>query len=420
MLNSSFQATRVYLKMKFLPLCLLMFTFYGCSGEAGKSRTDAVRSTLSPHVESLLAAGENALQQGNLPQTLRLADSVASYAPQFALPYFLRGEVYARRNQWPLAKSAFQQVQSLDPGYPGIDEKLGDVTIKLSEPDESLQLYHKAVQQQPTATLYEKLGRTYTQIGRADSAIWAYQQALAIDSTNATVFLLYGQLYEQLGHLDKALLYSRKALALEPGHPNYQFAVGAQLFLANQIEEAIPYLQSAADEQYLHYPAQYQTGQALLRLARTEEAGIYFTRADSARVLIDQINLTQQAMARAPGQPALVASLGNLYRRADMHEQATAYFEATLRMEPGNLDAQLGLAKLAMAQGNTDDAIRKLKLIVFEDNKKVAAWLTLGLAHATAGNCTEAKEAWETVVILQPGNAQAQSYLTGLCTFASE
>ena len=69
-----------------------------------------------------------------------------------------------------------------------------------------------------------------------------------------------------------------------------------------------------------------------------------------------------------------------------------------------------------MARGDHSDAIHKLKLILFADRSRVDAWVSLGLAHATSGNCDEARNAWQTALELRPDDKAAAGYLAGLCT----
>lgn len=404
----------IRLKMtRVLVLFLVLVIHAGCN--SGASKTEAIRRSLDPEVRAMLEAGNEALQRGNYKHALALADSVEQVEPEFADLYFFRGSVYVAMQQFGDARDAFQKVLLLDKEFPGAHQRLGDVATALGQLDKALGHYEDEARLHPDTNLYEKIGTMYADAGRADNALNAYQKAINRDSSNATAYLLLGQLKEQLGELNEALVYSRKALAIRPDFPNYQFVVGAQLLRSGQTEEAIQYLRSAADAQLLHYPAQYNMGQALMRLDRTDEARQYFIRADTARVLLDQINLLEQAAAQRPGQTTRLVQLAALYQRADMQDRAGELFNMVIRIEPGNLDAQLGLARLAIASGNTSEAIRRLKLILFADPKRVDALLALGFAHTLTGNCEEATTSWHKALALEPANPSAQSYLIDFC-----
>lgn len=389
------------------------------------TRTEAMRRTLDPQVRAMLLEGDAAFQRGQYQQALAIADSVDLYEPELPDLHFFRGNVYLAMKQLDLAKSAFEKTVALDAQFQDAWLRIGDLELEQGRPGEAIKYYQKALAIEPTSVLYEKLGTVYAASGMADSAGIAYTKAIALDSTNTTAHLLYGQLLEKLGDYETALIHSHKALALRPGTPNYQFAVGAQLFRSGQLEEARSYLKKAADALPLHYPAQYNLGQVLLRLGASEEAQRYLARADSARILLKEITVLENAVARNPNHVEPWIRLGQLFQRAEMFERSAEMYNTALRITPGNSDAQIGLAKLSIAAGNTSDAIQRLKLVLFEDPARVEAQLDLGLAYAIMGQCDEAREAWEIVLNLsgstnETHRSTARGYLAGLCSFNSQ
>jgi tetratricopeptide (TPR) repeat protein len=118
-------------------------------------------------------------------------------------------------------------------------------------------------------------------LGKADSAQYAYQQAIRVDSTFATAYLRLAELHKEKGELETALAYARRGLSLEPDNLNYRYFLGSLLVLHGQPQEAVDHLETVVKERPWHYWANYNLGQALVRLGRQEEGKRYLAKAES-------------------------------------------------------------------------------------------------------------------------------------------
>lgn len=401
--------------------CFAALTFWiGCSSDDAsdgerEDGTEVARDTLDARVETFLLQAEEAYQSGSYERALALADSAEEYGPGAAVIPFFRGSVYTAMGRFDAAQEAYQGAVERDPEYPEAYLRMGDNAFQRSNYREALQFYKKEEEIAPSSDLYVKLGRAYAELGEADSARSAYEQAVARDSTNADAHMMFGQFLEEVGDIEEALNHSRKALSLQPDHPNYQYAVGAQLYQLGELEEAVEHLKRAADERLLHYPAQHNLGQVLMRLGREEEANYYLARGDSARELMDQISSAQDAISRNPDDIENWIRLGELYRAADAPDQALETFKRAANVEPENLSVHSNMAELLLEHGNAEEAIRRFETILDADPSRVEARLHLGRAYAEVGNCDEARRSWETVLEERPDEAEAKEYLAELC-----
>ncbi len=406
-------------------LAVTVTLWVGCARQTdapppAESPTDALRRTLDPAVRALLLEGDAAFQEGRYGRALALADSAETRVPMLAdIPYF-RGNVYMAQQRYAEAYAAFQRVIALDSTFAGAWMRRGDIAVALGNAGEAVRAYRREALLAPTSAVYEKLGVQYAEAGVADSARWAYERALTMDSTNADAHLLYGQFLEKLGAYDEALVHSRRALALRPDNPNARFAVGVQLYRTGRLEEAVPYLRQAAEALPLHYPAQYNLAQVLQRLDRSDEAAAYQARADTARVLLGDITVTEEAAAREPGQVRHWIRLGRLYHRAGLYDRATQSFERAEDVDRGNLDAASGLATVAMALGRMNEAIQRLETVRQADPDRLEDRRTLGLAYAVSGRCPDARREWEAVRARNPGDETVRNYLEGLCRYQAQ
>lgn len=407
--------------------CLVLLVFQSaCSSEEAETPrgadtpTEGAREVLDARAESMLLEGQRAYEEGNLTRALALLDSAEIYAPNAPVISYNRGRVYTGMNQFEAAREAFQTAVDLDPNYPEAHFRLGNLASQRGELRKALNLYRTEERIAPSSALYVEKGLTYGKLGQPDSARIAYEKAISLDSTNANAHMMYGQFLEETGALEPALAHSRRALSLEPDRPNYQFAVGSQLFQLGRLEEAADYLKRAADARLLHYPAQYNLGQVLLRLGREAEANRYLARADSARSLMDQITAAQGAASRNPQAVDAWTRLGVLFRRAGERDNAVQAFNRALEIEPRNLRVHNKVGEMMLAEGKTEEAIKRFQAILSADESMVDAWLNLGLAFATAGNCENARLSWQRALDHRPGNATATKYLEGLCRYTAQ
>lgn len=379
------------------------------------SEAGGARRVADSRVKPFLVKGSKALQQGNYQRALALADSAEDYDPDLPLIAFFRGSVYAEQNRLDAARQAYRRVLELDPTYPEARLKLGNIAFDRGKFRTALRLYRKEQEVSASSSLHVKIARTYQKLGVADSARGAYEEALALDSTNANAHMMYGQFLEDQGALETALAHSRRALAISPENTNYQFVVGAQLYRTGHLEEAARHLKRAADQRLLHSAAQYNLGQVLRRLGRPEEADYYFARADTARRLIEEISSAQEQASQTPNRVDSWMRLGDLYREARAFDRALQAFGRAARVRPRSLAVQHRIATTLLAKGQTEDAIQRFRAILDADRSFAKAWLDLGRAYATDGRCEEARQAWRQALDHQSTSDAAKEHLNSAC-----
>ena len=393
-----------------LPLLLAAGLWAGCARTEGPTVTEQARLNADPRVGAFLIQAQQTYERGLYGLALALTDSAEVYAPDLADIHFLRGMIYTQLNQLDIARAAYETVLEHDPEYKGARYN----AFRRGKLRDAIDLYQAEKALEPTSGLLLELGQAYAKLGEPDSARMAYEEALALDSTNATVYMWMGQLYEERGDLDQALAYSRKGLTLRPDNADYRYIIGTLLNRTGHPDEALEYLEPVARARPWHHGAQYNLGQVLMRLGREREAGRYFARADSAQQMQQQINEAQNAINRAPDSLANWVDLGTLLRRSGQYDKAIEAYKVAVSMEPWNLHLQNNLAILMMESGDTEGAIRRYRAILSIDSTMADVWFNLGVALANEGMDEAARKAWQKTLAYRPGHPAARAYLARL------
>ncbi len=376
--------------------------------------TEQQRRSADPRAAGFLFEGQRAYERGVYSLALAWSDSVEKYAPDLADLHYLRGAVYAKLNRLEIARAAYETVLELDPAYKGARYNLGLNAVYQGKLRDAIGHFKAEQELEPTSTLFHEMGRAYAKLGEPDSARQAYEQAIALDSSNATAYMWLGQLYEELGELDQALVVSRAGLRLKPDNLDYKYLIGSLLFRTEHVEEAASYLEPVARQRPWHHGAQYNIGQVLMRLGREEEAQRYFVRADSAQQLTQQINEARQAVDMKPDSLDYWVNLGVLLRRAGQMDRAIEAYQVAVSLEPWNLYLQNNLAILVQETGNVEEAIRRYRAILGADSTLTDVWINLGVAYANSGYNDEARKAWQNALKYEPGHRTASTFLARL------
>ena len=385
---------------------------------------------MSPAAADFLQKTQRQYQLGNYAAALALADSAARYAPEFADVPYLRGHLYTALNRYDVAETAYRRVLELDPDYLGVRFRMGNNAFEQRRYQDALALYQQerrliekrldvdranpAIDPSALPATWLQIGRVYRQTGVVDSAQFAFEQALEIDSTYAEAYADLSQLYEDEGEPERSLLYARRAVALDPEHFEGQYLLGIQLLRAGEPEEAIAPLTFAAGQRPWFHGGLYNLGQALVRSGRREEGEHYLTLADSMQALqheIDQARLSARQQANVPQR---WSELAGLQLRAGRPEAAMRSLETALALNPADLALQNDVANLSAMMGDLPGAIRRYETILRNDSTFTDTWLNLGVAYAQSNRYEEARRAWKQVLKLAPEHPEALAYLDQL------
>ena len=152
-------------------------------------------------------------QQG---QTLVALDEIKQALladPAYADAHNLRGLVFLRLNDWPLAGESFQRALALRPGDPDALHNLGWLLCQQSRFDESDKLFAQAVAHpryaQPGKTRVAQ-GLCQLRAGQPGLAEASWLQALALDADNPVAAYQLAQLHFKRGDFQLAQPYMRK------------------------------------------------------------------------------------------------------------------------------------------------------------------------------------------------------------------
>lgn len=157
--------------------------------------------------------------------TLLLSTSGISQPFNSAKGFYKAGEDFRLKNMYPEAMLSFKRAIALDKTFDSAYVALGEVFIKIGQPDSAITNFKRALEISPemtTALLY--LANQYRDVRpNYDTAIILYTQALKTDSLNKVVYYSIAWCYNAKTEYEKAIPYAVKALEIDN---NYRPAYG--------------------------------------------------------------------------------------------------------------------------------------------------------------------------------------------------
>ena len=291
---------------------------------------------------------------------------------------------------------------------------MGNNAFRVGKFRKAIDYYQAELEISPRAGVYVNMGLSYANLYKADSAEWAYLQAISVDSSYASAHIRLGQLYKDDGEVEKALSSMRRGLSYEPGNVNGLYLYGTLLLQTGQLEEAVTYLERVKERWPWDQGVFYSLGQAQPRLGRQEEGKRYLTKADTLQELQSKIEPQRQLTDLQPGNPNNWIRLGKVLHDAYRTKEANEAYKVALSINPANIPLQETIAYLCLSVGDTTEALARYHTILKQDSTHTETWFNLGMVYAHTGNFNSAHRALQYALEYNPNDTTIKAYIDTL------
>lgn len=362
----------------------------------------------------LLLQGTEALHQHDFRTALAIADSALKQAPDGsdkANAYFFRARVLSDVGRLEEADADYHKVLEQAPDYRGVWNNLGNNSYRQQAYHRAIAYYQTEMVVHPAPIPLRGMGRAYVELGLVDSARYAFEQAIALDSLYPPAYFNLALLLDDEGYSEEALRNAQKALSLDSGNLDYQYLVGSYLVRMGRSEAARGYLQAVVEARPWHPGALYNLGQALVHLGQRDEAQKYLNQAEVVRAQQAKIDHLENTVRALPYDPLAHAGLGFALRLVGRYNDAMHAYQVALQLDPGNVEILNNTASLCLIRGDTTLAINYFRTILQIQPTFVEAWLNLGSVYAMLNEPEAARQAWQMALRYEPNHPIAKAYL---------
>jgi protein O-GlcNAc transferase len=256
--------------------------------------------------------------------------------------------------------------------------------------------------------------------GDAQTAAQLYQEALALDPSNALGLSRFGQLIDQTGNHTAALPYLEAAVQIAPFEADHRSALGNCRRQLGDQTGAEHDFRHALTLNAAHVPSLNNLGLLLSNVGRAAEAIPFLEIATALRPDIAEIhnNLGMALLATGQLEPSIAAyraalsirpsypeALNNIslaLQRLGDPQGALAALEQSLALKPNFIGALSNLGALHQAMGNNALALECFEKAVALEPSFASLWLSLGNALKRQGRAADAIAAYEHALSLSP------------------
>ena len=369
---------------------------------------------IDPAVAGLIFQAETAFRNGYYNAALAITDSALVNSPRASDIHFLRGRVFTKLARLNEAEVAYRTVLSLNPNYQGAWFNMGTNSIRQDDLPAAIANYKSEMLLYPSARTMVQIGRAYADLGKIDSAAFAYEDAVKTDSKNAAAYIRLGHLYKDRGDIAKAIEYATIGLDLDPENLDYKYIIGFLLLLNEEPKASLPFFQAVTSKRPWHYWAHHNLGQALYRIGNEAQGQHYMDVAKELQKGIQEVENWRNLAKMNPDQLMLWVNLGNSLKNMGRIQEAKDAFLVALSLSPMSFALQNNIANLCLMDGDTVQAINRYKMILSFDSTLVDIWLNLGVVHASSGRKNDARQAWMKGLEYDSDNATLKDYLETL------
>ena len=369
---------------------------------------------IDPAVAGLIFQAETAFRNGYYNVALAITDSSLVNSPHSADIHFLRGRVFTKLARLNEAEVAYRTVLSLNPNYQGAWFNMGTNSIRQDDLPAAIAHYKSEMLLYPSARTMVQIGRAYADLGKIDSATFAYEDAIKTDSSNAAAYMRLGHLYKDRGDITKAIEYATIGLDLDPENLDYKYIIGSLLLLNEEPKASLPFFRAVTSKRPWHYWSHHNLGQALYRIGDETQGQHYMDLAKELQKGIQEVENWRNLANMNPDQLMLWVNLGNSLKNMGRIQEAKDAFLVALSISPMSFALQNNIANLCLMDGDTVQAINRYKTILSFDSTLVDIWLNLGVVHASSGRINDARQAWMKGLEYDSDNTTIKDYLETL------
>jgi cytochrome c-type biogenesis protein CcmH/NrfG len=126
------------------------------------------------------------------------------------------------------------------------------------------------------------------------------------------------------------------------------------------------------------------------------------------------IALLETKRTKDPGDVAVLLDLGNAYFMAQRLTQAEQAYSQALDLEPDSTMAQVGLAMVWHAQGDSKRAEAELRSVIKQHPDDQDAHYSLAIVYFSSGRIDDAKAQWQAAAGIDPSSTtgrRSQSFV---------
>ena len=270
---------------------------------------------------------------------------------------------------------------------------------------------------------------------RDAEAVELIEKAISIYDRSPEFYSNLGIPLQRLGRFAEAIAAYSRAIEIKPDFAEAFHNMGETLFRQGHIDQAISCFKMAASHKTDFYQAHFNLANALATKGQTDEAVAAFNRAielgasppEKIGALLNLANLLQQSgrIADAINTYGKIfeitiddwrpyANMGITLIGLGRTNEAIAFLERAIAINPGCVEAYTNLATIFHGRGFTEKAVEySSKAIALQPN--AIAYSNLGASYSSLGLTDKAAECFRKAIELQPDCADAYFNLANLC-----
>lgn len=283
---------------------------------------------------------------------------------------------------------------SLYPGIADLHFELGRIYLAKKQMGPAEASFRKAVEAKPTDFKgMTGLAEVYAQQGRMDYAIQFLNDQLKTVENPVLLRNAIGNLYVRKGDLDAALKNYLELSKTVPDSADLNMRIGEVYRRMGDLQSAVTYMQRSSELDPNNLSPVMQTATILDQMGRTREATTAYQKA----LRID---------------PENIVALNNLaYMQAETGgdlDLALRYAETAKRKAPGNLQIDDTLGWIYVKKNLTDNALVIFRDLVKKQPGNPTFRYHLGIAYAQRGDAVRAKEELGAALKASPTTKEAE------------
>lgn len=365
------QAGRLCARLLILFVVLLAGALAVAAAQEAASRPAEIRDHLRKAFEYLKANDPNA--------AAKEFDAVLALDSKNAEAYANLGTIAFFRRDYRNASQYLRKALAIDPSLSKTQALLGICENRLGQRSGQALLeksFPKLKDKSLQIQAGTELANIYHRQGNLDRAASMMRSLVDLDPDNVEILYMAQQVYSDLA--EDTL---NKLAILAPGSARMQQVVAERLINAGDLKAATEHYRKALEIDPRLPGVRYELGEAILESSPTDPA----TQAEALKEFETTIQ-TEGDNAKIECQLARIA-----YLRSDM-VQAYAHYNRAFALNPMEVDAQMGLAKLLMTMGKPQEAAKYLRMAVQSDPLNAEAHYRLSTACRKLQQAEEAEK----------------------------